>query len=236
MSMLRGMDATGHSAEKAEFDPGTSQNIPATNTNLNPISVKRALDIFGAIVALVLFAPLMSIIYIVLMFTGGKPVFAHRRVGQNGALFPCYKFRSMVRNSDEVFTDYLERNPAAREEWEYTSKLTYDPRVTGFGTFLRRSSLDELPQLFNVLKGDMSLVGPRPILPEEIERYSRRIRAYYQCTPGMTGLWQVSGRNDLDYDRRVRLDAVYARKKSTRLDVIILIRTVRVVLSGRGAR
>lgn len=236
MSTLRGLDATGHSAEKAEFDQITSQKIPATDTNSNTISVKRALDIFGAMVALVFFAPVMSIIYIVLMFTGGKPVFAHRRVGQNGALFPCYKFRSMVRNSDEVFTGYLERNPAARQEWENTSKLTYDPRVTGFGTFLRRSSLDELPQLFNVLKGDMSLVGPRPILPEEIERYSRRIRAYYQCTPGMTGLWQVSGRNDLDYDRRVRLDAVYARKKSTRLDVIILIRTVRVVLSGRGAR
>jgi exopolysaccharide production protein ExoY len=187
-------------------------------------------------VALVFFAPIMSMIYIVLMFTGGKPVFAHRRVGQDGGLFPCYKFRSMVRASDEVLTDYLERNPAAREEWVYTRKLTYDPRVTGFGSFLRRSSLDELPQLFNVLKGDMSLVGPRPILPEEIERYSGRIRAYYQCTPGMTGLWQVSGRNDLDYDRRVRLDALYARKRCTRLDMIILIRTVRVVLSGRGAR
>jgi exopolysaccharide production protein ExoY len=236
MSMLREMDATGHSGKTAEFDQRTPQNIPAKNTHANTLGVKRALDIFGAMVALVLFAPVMSIIYIVLMFTGGKPVFAHRRVGQSGGLFPCYKFRSMVRNSDEVFTDYLERNPAAREEWVYTRKLTYDPRVTGFGTFLRRSSLDELPQLFNVLKGDMSLVGPRPILPEEIERYSGRIRAYYQCTPGMTGLWQVSGRNDLDYGLRVRLDALYARKKSTRLDVIILIRTVRVVLSGRGAR
>jgi lipopolysaccharide/colanic/teichoic acid biosynthesis glycosyltransferase len=236
MSMLREMNATGHSANTAEFDQRTPQNIPAINTRSNTISVKRALDIFGAMVALVFFAPVMSIIYIVLMCTGGKPVFAHRRVGQNGGLFPCYKFRSMVRNSDEVFTDYLERNPAAREEWDYTCKLTYDPRVTGFGMFLRRSSLDELPQLFNVLKGDMSLVGPRPILPEEVERYCGRIRAYYQCTPGITGLWQVSGRNDLDYDRRVRLDALYARKRCTRLDMIILIRTVRVVLSGRGAR
>jgi exopolysaccharide production protein ExoY len=236
MPMLQEMDATGHSAQTAGFEQITPQHIPATHAHSNSLSSKRALDIVGALIAVVLFAPVMSIIYIVLMFSGGKPVFAHRRVGRDGRLFPCYKFRSMVRNSDEVLTDHLERNPAARQEWDATCKLTCDPRVTRFGAFLRRSSLDELPQLFNVLKGEMSLVGPRPILPMEIERYSGRIRAFYQCTPGMTGLWQVSGRNDLTYGLRVRIDALYARKKCTRLDLIILIRTVRVVLSGRGAR
>jgi undecaprenyl-phosphate galactose phosphotransferase len=131
--------------------------------------------------------------------------------------------------------EYLLANPEAREEWERTFKLACDPRITRFGAYLRRSSLDELPQLFNVLAGDMSLVGPRPIVPSEIERYADRIGAYYRCRPGITGLWQVSGRNLVSYSRRVRLDAIYARKQTMWLDVVILFRTVRVVLTGVGA-
>ena len=150
-------------------------------------------------------------------------------------MFLCYKFRSMVKDANKVLTDYLSSNPAARDEWNRTFKLAKDPRVSRFGMFLRRTSLDELPQLFNVLLGNMSLVGPRPIVPGEIERYSDRIHAYYRCRPGITGLWQISVRNDVAYDKRVRLDALYARRQSIRLDIVILLRTVRAVLSGRGA-
>jgi lipopolysaccharide/colanic/teichoic acid biosynthesis glycosyltransferase len=200
-----------------------------------PFKSKRILDVVGAILALAFFAPSMILICLALMCSGGRPIFSQTRVGKNGELFQCYKFRSMALNADAVLVDYLNANPAAREEWERTFKLAWDPRITPFGTFLRRTSLDELPQLFNVLKGDMSLVGPRPIVPEEIGRYAGRITAYYRCRPGITGLWQVSGRNDVTYSRRVCLDTVYARKRSIWLDCVILLRTVRAVLSGRGA-
>jgi exopolysaccharide production protein ExoY len=223
------------SARVEEIDRLSSQDRATTDAEQEPLGLKRALDIAGAIAGLVIFAPTMLIIYTILIFSGGSPIFAHRRVGKGGELFYCYKFRSMVRNADRVLAEHLKQNPAARDEWDRTFKLARDPRVTRFGLFLRRSSLDELPQFFNVLKGDMSLVGPRPIVPSEIERYSGSIEAYYRCRPGITGLWQVSGRNDVDYGRRVRLDTVYARKQSVRLDIVILFRTVRVVLTGRGA-
>ena len=234
--MLQDIDTAGYSAKTTQFDHAAPRNIPERSAPARTVSAKRLIDIVGALAALLFFAPLMSIIYVILMFSGGGPVFAHRRVGQNGVLFSCYKFRSMVKNADAVLANHLRQNPGARAEWESSCKLARDPRVTWFGMLLRRSSMDELPQFINVLRGDMSLVGPRPIVPDEVERYSGWIRAYYQCKPGITGLWQVSGRNDVAYDRRVRLDAVYARKKSVGLDAIILIRTVRAVLSGRGAR
>jgi undecaprenyl-phosphate galactose phosphotransferase len=176
----------------------------------------------------------MMTIFTVLMLSGGGPIFGDRRVGKDGRIFRCFKFRSMVRNAERVLAKHLEADPAAREEWNRTFKLARDPRITAFGMFLRRTSLDELPQLFNVLRGDMSLVGPRPIMLCEVESYSR-LKTYYQCRPGITGLWQVSGRNEVSYTRRIRLNAVYARKQSLRLDLVILLRTVRVVLSGRGA-
>ena len=199
-----------------------------------PIDSKRLLDIFGASLCLMLCAPVMLIIVICLSFTG-SPVFSQRRVGRGGELFVCYKFRSMVKDADRVLAEYLQRNPQAKEEWSRVHKLTDDPRVTLVGRFLRKSSLDELPQLFNVLRGDMSLVGPRPIVPAEVPRYASRIRAYNRCRPGITGLWQVSGRNLTSYRRRVALDAVYARKCSVRLDLFILFKTIRVVTVGRGA-
>ncbi|HJT44110.1 MAG TPA: sugar transferase [Rhizomicrobium sp.] len=165
----------------------------------------------------------------------GNPIFSQRRVGRDGKLFSCYKFRSMVNNAEQVLEDYLRDNPAAQEEWLRNFKLAHDPRITPMGAFLRKSSLDELPQLFNVLRGDMSLVGPRPIVPAEVPRYAGRIRAYQKVRPGLTGLWQVSGRNLVSYRRRVALDAFYARERSIALDVVILVKTVGVVIGGKGA-
>jgi lipopolysaccharide/colanic/teichoic acid biosynthesis glycosyltransferase len=199
-------------------------------------SFKRVVDIVGSLLALTFFLPLMIIIYMALAASGGSPVFAHPRIGRYGQIFPCFKFRSMVIDAGRVLDQHLERDPVARQEWARDQKLSRDPRVTRFGRFLRRSSIDELPQLFNVLRGEMSLVGPRPIVAAEVERYAGRIDLYCQCRPGLTGLWQVKGRNDLDYATRVKLDTYYARRGSLRLDVAILIRTVWAVVSCRGAR
>jgi len=141
--------------------------------------------------------------------TGGPAIFSHSRVGFRGKPFNCYKFRSMVANSDEVLKAYLDANPDARKEWEETHKIRNDPRVTFFGRLLRKSSLDELPQFINILRGDMSCVGPRPIVREELRRYGEHQAEYLGTKPGLTGLWQVSGRSSMDYDKRVALDSQY---------------------------
>jgi lipopolysaccharide/colanic/teichoic acid biosynthesis glycosyltransferase len=141
----------------------------------------------------------------------------------------------MVTNADEVLRNLLERDCIAREEWLRDHKLKDDPRVTPFGRFLRRTSLDELPQLWNVLRGDMSLVGPRPVVPDELRRYGRKVPIFLSARPGITGLWQISGRNDTDYRRRVALDVCYVRSRSAILDLYILLRTLRVVFATRGA-
>jgi lipopolysaccharide/colanic/teichoic acid biosynthesis glycosyltransferase len=208
---------------------------PAFADQPSSIDTKRVLDIVAALAALILCAPLMLVIFLSLSVLG-NPVFVQRRVGRGGQMFDCYKFRSMVHQADFKLTEYLRTNAKAREEWSKTFKLAYDPRITPIGRFLRKSSLDELPQLFNVLRGDMSLVGPRPIVPAEVVRYAGRIKDYHRCRPGITGLWQVSGRNLTTYRRRVALDVVYARRRSIGLDIIILLRTVWVVIVGRGAR
>jgi len=234
MSLLQKADTLQYSASMAEFNRA-GRHVAAKSAQTERLTAKRILDIAGALCALLLFAPLMIGICVGLLVSGSTPIFAQHRVGRNGQLFRCYKFRSMVENANKILTDYLDHNPAAREEWNRTFKLAQDPRITWFGMCLRRTSMDELPQLFNVLKGDMSLVGPRPIVPSEIERYADKIAAYYRCRPGITGLWQVSGRNLVAYEKRVRLDAIYARKQSLWLDLVILTRTVRVVLSGVGA-
>ncbi len=205
-----------------------------TKSPSQPIDGKRVVDIVLALAALVMCAPVMAIVYCLLSLSG-PALYAQRRVGKDGALFNCYKFRSMVPNAAAILADYLERNSAAREEWERNFKLAEDPRITRFGRWLRRTSIDELPQLFNVLRGDMSLVGPRPIVPDEIIRYGKKIAAYYSCRPGLTGLWQISGRNLVPYDKRIVFDAIYARKRSLAFDAYILIKTVKVVFSGHGA-
>jgi len=212
--------------------------------------LKRFVDILGALVLGVVSLPLTLSITLALCLEGGprqflrawrsgdlrrQVLFGHARVGCEGAEFQCLKFRSMRPMSDEEFRQYLESHPQAQAEWLRDQKLKVDPRVTRVGRFLRRTSLDELPQLWNVLRGDMSLVGPRPIVHEELIRYGRYITRYKSVRPGLTGLWQVTGRNDSDYQRRVRLDAYYIRRQNLVLDCYILLRTANVVLKGSGA-
>jgi exopolysaccharide production protein ExoY len=199
------------------------------------ITSKRVFDIFMSAGLILFFCPLMVMIAAVLIFEGGTCVFAHERVGVGGTRFRCLKFRTMVRDSEVKLAEYLNRNPALREEWNRSWKLKNDPRVTALGRFLRRSSLDELPQLFNVLSGDMSLIGPRPITAREISRYARRFHDYCRCRPGLTGLWQVYRDDDVDYLRRTELDSLYVAHWSFRRDLIILAMTVPTVLSRRGA-
>lgn len=198
-------------------------------------AAKRLIDVVGALALLVAAAPVMLLIVLLVKLDGGPVLFRHRRVGAAGLGFTCLKFRSMVVDADGALARMLANDPQARAEWDAEFKLRHDPRVTRLGRFLRRSSLDELPQLFNVLAGDMSLVGPRPIVQAEIARYGARIADYLSCRPGLTGLWQVSGRNDLTYDQRVALDSRYAREWSLRRDLAILGQTFGAVLRRAGA-
>jgi lipopolysaccharide/colanic/teichoic acid biosynthesis glycosyltransferase len=190
-----------------------------------------------ALLLLVLLAPLMALVACLIWQRDGAPIFfGHYRVGHDGKMFRCLKFRSMRRDAPAALAALLSRSPEAREEWQRDQKLLDDPRVTGIGRFLRRTSLDELPQLFNVLRGEMSLVGPRPITVGELTRYGRARWHYLSVRPGITGLWQVSGRNDTTYDERVALDRQYVERRSGWLDALILLKTVRVVLLRHGAR
>ncbi|WP_235971727.1 sugar transferase [Azohydromonas caseinilytica] len=199
-----------------------------------------AWKVFNQVVAallLLLFSPLMAVIAICIWRVDGAPiVFAHYRVGMGGKVFPCLKFRSMVRNSEQVLQELLRSDPAARDEWIREQKLSNDPRITPIGRILRKLSLDELPQLFNVLRGEMNLVGPRPIMLCELPRYGQVRWHYLSVKPGMTGLWQVSGRNSTSYEERVELDRNYVEKRSEWLDICILFRTLGVVISGHGAQ
>jgi exopolysaccharide production protein ExoY len=197
--------------------------------------VKAAFDKLLALSLLIFLLPLMLIVWFIVRSDGGPAIFAHRRIGLNGKPFYCLKYRTMVMDSERVLAEILSTNAAARNEWNLTHKLKHDTRVTKIGRFLRRASLDELPQLINVLRGEMSLVGPRPITIEEVPKYGEAINYYYLCRPGITGLWQVGGRNDVSYNQRVRMDAFYARKLSFRLDVGILILTIKSVVLGKGA-
>lgn len=197
--------------------------------------LKRTLDIAGSLTIGLVFSPLILIIAVRMRLQGGPILFRHRRIGQGGQAFDCLKFRTMVPNAEQLLHDLLERDPEAKAEWLRDHKLRHDPRVTRLGRFLRKTSLDELPQLWNVLRGEMSLVGPRPIVKEEMLRYGRYVRTYLIARPGITGLWQVMGRNDTDYRRRVVLDTYYARKHTLLMDLQILLKTVKVVLWGRGA-
>jgi Undecaprenyl-phosphate galactose phosphotransferase WbaP len=196
---------------------------------------KRAFDVVVSMALLTLLFPLFVYLHFKITADGGPLIYGHTRVGRNGVPYQCLKFRTMVVNSAEVLADLLARDPAARAEWEKDFKLKNDPRVNRFGNFLRRSSIDELPQLWNVLRGDMSLVGPRPVVQAELERYQDDVAYYLMSRPGMTGLWQVSGRNDVDYGTRVYFDAWYVKNWSLWTDLVILIKTVAVVLKRAGA-
>ena len=197
---------------------------------------KRALDVAASSVAVVLLAPLLATIAITVKICDGGPVlFRHRRIGCGGRTFECLKFRTMKVDAEARLQEWLLQNPLAADEWNATQKLRNDPRLTAVGKSLRRSSIDELPQLFNILRGDMSLVGPRPVVAEEVPRYGRDIAHYYSVRPGLTGAWQVSGRNDLSYAERVRLDAEYCTTWSFTKDLVIMLKTVPVLFSGRGS-
>jgi lipopolysaccharide/colanic/teichoic acid biosynthesis glycosyltransferase len=196
---------------------------------------KRSLDVVGAAAGLVVLAPLFAVLAWRIGRDGGQPFFGHARIGRHGKVFLCYKFRTMVANADVILEQYLTNDPLARAEWQAHFKLKNDPRVTPLGRFLRRTSLDELPQLWNILKGEMSLVGPRPIVAAELERYGRDADYYLALRPGLTGLWQVSGRSDIDYDQRVALDRFYATSASLVRDMKILGATAGVVLRRDGA-
>lgn len=196
---------------------------------------KRAFDLSVATLGTIAISPfLLGIAIAIKVSSPGPAIYAHRRIGRNGAHFNCYKFRSMVSDSDKRLKEFLEANPEAAKEWEESHKLKHDPRVTKIGALLRKTSLDELPQLFNVIRGQMSLVGPRPIVDEEIIKYDVFFSDYTLVRPGMTGLWQTSGRSDTSYSRRVRLDAWYVRNWNIWLDISLLVKTVRVVLSSRS--
>jgi exopolysaccharide production protein ExoY len=202
-------------------------------TSAHPIGLnsKRLIDIILAVSGIVLLAPLLIICFIATVATSrGPALFRHRRVGFKGKYFDCLKFRTMVQDAPERLRQLLESDPVAAAEWATDRKLRHDPRVTAIGAMLRKSSLDELPQLFNVLKGDMSIVGPRPVTDEELIRYSSAINAYLACRPGITGLWQVSGRSTTTYDKRIACDTFYARNWSMSLDAKILIVTIPAVL------
>ena len=210
-------------------------------TNLtHPVAqaFKRGADLVGAgliMLALLAVAPVLAVIVLAIKADGGPILYRQVRVGFGGKRFPCFKFRSMIVRSDQVLKEHLARDPEAAAEWQRDMKLKRDPRITAVGRFLRKTSLDELPQLLNVLRGEMSLVGPRPIVPAEIQRYGADIAYYYQVRPGITGLWQVSGRNDVDYPTRVRLDCWYVKNWTFWHDVAILFKTIPALVSGRGA-
>jgi exopolysaccharide production protein ExoY len=207
-------------------------------TSPGPIGLtsKRATDFILALCGIVLLAPLLVICSVVMAWLSPGPVlFRHSRVGFGGKRFDCLKFRTMAVDAPERLRRYLETDPAVAAEWIATRKLRNDPRVTAFGAILRKSSLDELPQLFNVLKGDMSIVGPRPVTEEELGRYSEAVNAYYACRPGITGLWQVSGRSTTTFQRRVVLDSYYAHHWSMVLDAKIMMATIPAVCFSNTA-
>jgi exopolysaccharide production protein ExoY len=213
-------------------DPAPDRE-PEPRAPLHPLGgqPKRLVDVAVAIVGLILAAPIMLLIVALIRSTSkGPAIFAHGRVGFAGQPFQCYKFRTMVFDSGRVLAEHLAADPQAAREWRETRKLRRDPRITFLGQVLRKSSLDELPQLYNILRGDMSCVGPRPIVYEELEQYGAFAAEYLSTRPGLTGLWQVNGRSSTDYSRRISLDTQYVRNWSLWRDLIILCRTSVAVL------
>ena len=198
--------------------------------------LKRTFDLVATVLGSIALSPFLLILAIMVAIDNhGRVIFAHRRVGRGGREFPCYKFQTMVPDAQERLQEYLAANPEARKEWEENFKLTNDPRVTKLGAFLRKTSLDELPQLWNVIVGDMSLVGPRPIVQAEVPRYHENIREYYMVRPGITGMWQASGRSDTTYEERVAMDTWYVRNWSVWIDLVYLFKTFKAVFVGKGA-
>jgi exopolysaccharide production protein ExoY len=230
-------DAADASGLTPNSQPGGLATHPRfSKPSITARALKRGIDILGATFFLLVFLPLFIFVAIGVRLSSPGPVFyVQARAGRSGRVFRFYKFRSMRLNSDEVLNSYLDSDPTARQRWAQYQKIDNDPRITSFGLFVRKTSLDELPQFWNVLKGDMSLVGPRPCMPEQREFYGQFWDVYCAVRPGITGLWQVSGRNKLTYRQRVALDCKYVQGWSLWRDLLILCRTVCVVLKTDGA-
>lgn len=194
--------------------------------------LKRAFDVSAVILSGVVVVPLTLLIALLVIIDGHKPFYMNDRVGRNGRTFRMLKLRTMVQNADDILADYLNSNPEAKVEWDQTQKLKYDPRITSIGRFLRKSSLDELPQLWNVLNGDMSLVGPRPMMPAQRGMYPGL--AYYGLRPGLTGTWQISDRNNCGFSKRADFDTEYDKNMTFAGDLAILMKTVSAVAKGTG--
>ncbi len=215
--------------------PSAQQSLPARD---NPCGgfLKRAFDIVAASLAIIVLSPILICISLAIRLSDGGPAFyGQMRIGCNGKAFRIWKFRSMVPNSAALLRDHLARNPQAALEWQQNRKLKCDPRITPLGAILRKYSVDELPQLFNILSGEMSFVGPRPIDESECNRFGKSLRHYLRCRPGLTGMWQVSGRSDTTYSRRVALDRYYAANWSLTKDLLLILKTVPVAITGRGS-
>ena len=247
--------ATGNSYQiaigQSFLNPGTPRNVQSFGVDVFPLpadgirspsqppigkTLKRAVDILISAIALIAAAPLFLAIALLIKITTGGPVFySHPRVGFQGRKFGCLKFRTMIETSEAALLALLENDPVSLSEWRVTRKLRRDPRVTPLGHILRKLSLDELPQFINVLRGDMSCVGPRPVVEEELEKYGMSAASYKSTRPGLTGLWQVSGRSRTSYKRRVALDRYYATHWSLALDIVILLRTIPAVLRYEDA-
>jgi len=224
-------------AEMLELPQHDSALIRLHNNLHKPhhMMMKRTFDVVASALAMILITPLMLVLCYLITRDSGPFLYKQKRVGKGGHLFDCWKIRSMVTDSSEHLERFLEENPQARDEWETTFKLKNDPRVTRLGKFIRKCSIDELPQLWNVLIGDMSLVGPRPIVVEEKSYYGVSYNYYEDSKPGITGLWQISGRNDVAYSERVDLDVTYSRNWSLWLDIVIILKTIPTILGRGGA-
>lgn len=222
---------------EAAPDDADNSIVPTEIVERRPIwqRCKRLIDIALALTALIALAPVLAIVAVAIWLRdGGNPLFRHERIGRGLRPFQCLKFRTMRIDADAALEELLRTDPVARLEWDLLHKLTDDPRVTPFGKFLRASSIDEFPQLINVLKGEMSIVGPRPIVRSETARYGRRIADYAHRRPGLTGIWQVSGRNSVSYERRVAMDVIYVRNSSFMLDCQIILKTIPALLRAEG--
>ena len=202
---------------------------------LNGNFYKRTFDIVFALLVLTIFSPVYLVLMILVAANSKGPVFyVQKRIGKNRQPFNCIKFRTMVDNAEEVLATIMQDSDIMREEFQQSFKLKQDPRITSIGHFLRLTSLDEFPQFWNVLKGEMSVVGPRPLVPEELSKYGHKINTVLQIKPGITGLWQVSGRNDIPYPKRVQIDVYYANSRNWLLDLWIIYKTIGVMLSPRN--
>lgn len=235
---VRAGEGRPHLAFVAISDTGPLKNVNADpGVRRRPVQavLKRLLDIAISLLALIFLAPLMIMLAAAVWFGDRGPIFyGQTRIGRSGRTFRCLKFRTMVVDADERLAQLLRSDPMAAAEWRRDRKLRRDPRITSIGRFLRKTSLDELPQLLNILRGEMSLVGPRPIVSAEVEKYGDAFAYYTAVRPGLTGLWQVSGRNDASYDERVRLDTHYAQCWSVAGDLKIVLLTFPALL-GKGA-